>query len=191
MPTKTFQRLLARANNQFGYLTPADASDVGVGPGTLRSLAARGQVAHVAWGLYRMPDVPYGPLDSYMEAALRVGGDAVLSHESALELYDVCDISPTRLHLTVPTSYRTKRTLPSTYELHFADLKPDQTTHLDGIPIVTLKKAIWGAIENLAGEYLISQAIASGAEAGLLPAVDEKELSSYKLLCFGGALARA
>ena len=189
MPTKTFQTLLARAHTQFGYLTPSDASDVGVQQGTLRSMAARGQVEHIARGLYRMPDVPSGPRDPYMEAALLVGGGAVLSHESALEIYEICDINPSQVHLTVPAAYRTKRALPGFYKLHHEDLTDDRKVVLDGLPSVTLKQAVWGAIDILAGEHLISQAIDNAARKGLISENDQQQLDSYRLLRFAGALS--
>jgi predicted transcriptional regulator of viral defense system len=191
MPTKTFQTLLARAHSQFGYLTPSDATAVGVQQSTLRSMASRGQVEHIARGIYRMPDVPSGPLDPYMETALRVGDDAVLSHETALELYAICDVNPPQVHLTVPSSYRTKRILPGYYELHYEDLADDQLSTFDGLPIVTINQAIWGAIDNLAGEHLITQAIQNASSKGLLTDLEEQQLSGYKLLRFGGVLADA
>lgn len=43
---------------QYGYVTAADARTLGIPMVELGKLAARGQIHHVAYGLYRFDDLP-------------------------------------------------------------------------------------------------------------------------------------
>jgi predicted transcriptional regulator of viral defense system len=60
----------------------------------------------IARGLYRFRDYPAQPGDEIVAAWLRQAPDAVVSHESALEVLDLADTIADRVHLTVPRSRR-------------------------------------------------------------------------------------
>jgi predicted transcriptional regulator of viral defense system len=168
MPGRTFTTLLDQAQEQYGYLTPDDARKLGVDPTQLRIMAARGTLEHLGHGLYRMREVPPTQLDPYMEAVLWTGRRGVLSHETALDLYDLCDVNPAAIHLTVPKGFRTRKQLPPTYRLHHDDLPPENERWHEGIPIVTPERAILGGIEQALGWQLIDQAIRNARERGLI-----------------------
>ena len=53
-------------------------------------------------GLYRMPAVPVTSLDAYVEAVLCSGHQGVLSHEIALDLYELCDVNPVAIVTRLP-----------------------------------------------------------------------------------------
>jgi predicted transcriptional regulator of viral defense system len=108
----------------------------------LGDLKARGQATHVAAGLYRLNAVPATRYDQYMEAVLWHRGLGVLSHETALDLYDVCDINPAKIHVTLPKRPRLTRTPPALYRMYRENLDPRDVTRLEGLPIVTLEKTI-------------------------------------------------
>jgi hypothetical protein len=44
----------------------------------------------------------------------------VISHDSALDLWDLCDVNPTKIHATVPKTSRVRR--PPAYAVHVRDL---------------------------------------------------------------------
>jgi predicted transcriptional regulator of viral defense system len=168
MPGRTFVELLERAQEQYGYLTPEDARQLGVDPAQLRLMAARGTLAHLGHGLYRMPTVPVTELDPYMEAVLWTGHRGVLSHETALDLYGLCDVNPAAIHLTVPVDFRTRKPVPQTYRVH-RELRDSQDVRsFEGIPIVTPERAIVGGIEQALGWQLIEQAIETARARGLV-----------------------
>src|SRR5580704_831275 len=136
MPGRSFTTLLDHAQRQYGYLTPEDARKLGVDPTQLRLMAARHTLEHLGHGLYRMPMVPVTQLDAYMEAILWTGRRGVLSHETALDLYELCDVNPSAIHLAVPSGFRTRKTVPEIYRLHRFDLDPGEVGSHEGIPIV-------------------------------------------------------
>ncbi len=169
MPGRVYTQLFELANEQFGYVTPDDARAVGIDPLRLQDLARRRLAQRVAHGVYRIPLVPPTPLDQYMEATLWPQGvQGVLSHETALDLHELCDVNPAKIHLTVPEHYRVRRDVPKLYVLHHRDLDDADSTLYEGIPIVTPYRAILDGIEAHLGPRLLDQAIETTMRRGLL-----------------------
>jgi predicted transcriptional regulator of viral defense system len=182
MPGRTFTTLLNHAQQQYGYLTPDDARELKVDPTQLRLMAARHTLEHVGRGLYRMPMVPATQLDAYMEATLWTGRRGVLSHDTALDLHELCDVNPSAIHLTVPAGFRTRKAVPEIYRLHRFDLNPGEIGWHEGIPIVTAEQAILGGIEQALGWQLIDQAIETARARGLIARLTAKRLAAMRHL---------
>lgn len=170
MPGRVYTQLLEVANDRFGYVTPEDARAVGVNPDRLPELAHRGLAEHIAQGVYRIPLVPPTGLDQYMEATLwPQGARGILCHDTALDLHELCDVNPAKIHLTVPGGeYRVRRDVPPRYVLHRRDLAAEDVTLHEGIPIVTAYRAILDGFEAGLGLRLLEQAIDTAAGRGLL-----------------------
>jgi len=100
-----------------------------------------------------------------LEAVARVTGT---SPRPALDLHDLCDINPAHVHVTVPASYRLRRDMPAMYRHHRRDLVPGDITRHEGIPIVSVKRAILDGIESGVGGYLIDQAVETARRRGLV-----------------------
>jgi predicted transcriptional regulator of viral defense system len=177
MPGRNYTSLFDRAAGQYGYLTPSDARQVGVDPNRLPKLAERGTIQQIAYGLYRMPAVPPTSLDQYMEATLWPRGGGVLSHDTALDIYDLCDVNPARIHVTVPSGMRITRAVPRPYVLHHRDLPAGDVTRHEGIAIITPLRAIRDGIERHLGEHLIEQAVRTARERGLITEVEQGDLA--------------
>jgi predicted transcriptional regulator of viral defense system len=182
MPGKTFMALLECAHQQYGYLTPDDARKLGIDPTQLRLMAARHTLEHLGYGLYRMPMVPVTSLDAYMEAVLWTGRRGMLSHETALDLYELCDVNPSAIHITVPSGFRTRKAVPEIYRLHRFDLDPSEVGWHEGIPIVNAERAILGGIEQALGWQLIDQAIGTARARGLITRQASERLSAMRHL---------
>ncbi len=168
MPGRVYLTLMDVANGQYGYVSVDDARAVGINPAQLRLMHHRGLLERRGVGLYRFPIVPATELDHYMEGTLWPRTTAVLSHETALDLHDVCDVNPAQIHLTVPMHYRLRRDLPVMYQLHPRTLGPDDITTHEGIPIVTVHRAILDGIEGALGFHLIAQAVETATRRGML-----------------------
>jgi predicted transcriptional regulator of viral defense system len=182
MPGRTFTVLLNHAQQQYGYLTPDDARELEINPTQLRLMAARHTLEHVGHGLYRMPMVPVTQLDAYMKAVLWTGWRGVLSHETALELHELCDVNPSAIHLTVPRGFRTRKSVPEIYRLHRFDLDSAKVGWHQGISIVTPERAILGGIEQALGWQLIDQAIETARARGLITRPAAKRLTDMRHL---------
>lgn len=168
MPGRAFLELLDHAHQQYGYITPDDARQLDLDPTILRVMAARDLIEHVDRGIYRMPAVPVTELDEYMAAVLWTGRRGVLSHETALDLYELCDVNPTAIHLTVPTGWRTRKARPATYRIHREQLGEQDLAWHEGIPIVAPERAIRGAVADGLAPGLAEQAIRTAVDRGLI-----------------------
>lgn len=172
--------LLDVANGQYGYVTADDARALGIDPAQLRLMHHRGVLDRLSRGLYRFPIVPTTSLDQYREATLWPRTPTVLSHETALDLHDVCDVNPAWIHLTVPPGYRLRRDLPAVYELHLRALDASDVTLHEGIPVVTVRRAILDGMDAGLGGQLIDQAIATAERRGLLGRDDLDEIAALR-----------
>lgn len=177
MPTTRFIDLAEVAADQFGLVTLQDARQVGYEPKTLVKLAERGQLERVSRGVYRVPFVPGGEMQAYMAAALWPQGvRGVLTYETALDLWDVSDVNPAKIHITVPRTHRPQRDIPQTYALHREDLDPTEVTAIEGVPVARLARAIRQCADMRVGRDLLEQAVRHGRGRGLLSAREHEQL---------------
>ncbi len=100
----------------------------------------------------------------------------MLSNETALGLYELSDVNPAKIHITVPRAHRPQRKTPALYVVHRADLRDDEITAHEGIPIVTPVRAILDAHAAGLGPALIDQAIADGQRRGVLTRAQAEQL---------------
>lgn len=168
MPGFRYNQLAERATHQHGYVTGMDAHELGMSVGTLNAMARRGQLDRVGHGIYRLPLIAPGRLDQYMLATLWPGGRGVIAGESALDLYGVSDVNPAKVHVAVPMSYRTHRAVPALYVLHREDIDTADRTTLEGVPVVSMAKAIRQAHGQHLRRSLIQQAIDDAEREGWL-----------------------
>lgn len=159
------------AEEQNGYVTTPQAAGVKVRKGTLAKMAERGVLERVSWGVYRLRHFPSSPLDQYVEASLwPLSTRGVVSHESALGIYGLSDVSPTRIHLTVPKRFRIRRRLPAGLVVHRADLGPADSQMHEGVPVTTPERTIRDCHAAHLGPALVRQAIRDGRRTGHLRA---------------------
>lgn len=166
MAAKVKYREIVRelALDRYGYVTTKDAVIAGVPAIELPKLAARGGLQNVAYGLYRVPDVPVTALDQFAEALLRAGDGAYLHGESVLALLGLADVNPRRIKVAIPRRARSK--LPSFIELtRVAGGLP--TTLYEALPAQPIADAILECRGRIETERLLEAARQARAE-GLL-----------------------
>ena len=178
MREQALRPLLTLALDQRGFVTPENAVGLGVDPAQLRVLAHRGQLERRGRGVYRFPEVPVGEHDEYLEAVLLIGHGAVVSHESALALLDLCDVNPRRVHVTVPAGERVRRQVDRPVEVHHAPLAENEVTRADGIPVVTAPVGDPHRLAAGTDSQLLAQALASGRRQGYLTTDEVAALQS-------------
>jgi len=175
MPGQIYNRIAGLAADNYGYVTTDEAEAADINPHRLLELAHRGQLERRGTGLYRVPLIPPTELDPYREATLWPrGAEAVISHDTALDVYGLGDANPAKIHITVPLAHRPRRQLPAQYRLHREDLREEEVTLYEGIPIVTATKAIRQA--RRLGPALLRQAIEDGERRGLVSRAEAEKL---------------
>lgn len=98
--------LFETASAQAGYFTAAQALRHGLSSVLLTHHTKTGRFLRITRGLYRLRDYPSSPDEEIVAAWLRQAPDAVVSHESALELLGLSDVIADGVHLTVPRERR-------------------------------------------------------------------------------------
>jgi predicted transcriptional regulator of viral defense system len=137
---------------------------------TLRYHArAGGRYERVRQGLYRLRHFPSSPHEHVMAAwlPLRDTG-AVVSHESALELYELSDVIPDSIHLSLPRSERGQRRRAGV-QLHTLNRPPEkaEVRSVEGLPVTAPERTIVDVLEAGAQPEQVEMAINQALERGL------------------------
>jgi predicted transcriptional regulator of viral defense system len=169
------------AESQAGYFTAAQARAAGLHQVRLVQLEQSEDIERVSRGVYRLVRFPASALGQYMEASLwpqvrRPEMRGTISHESALALYSLSDVSPSKVHITLPPTLRIRRALPGHLVIHYADLDPRDVQVVEGIPVTTAERAIRDVHAANLGPALVRQAIEDGRRTGYLSADQAKQL---------------
>lgn len=140
-PTKqALRELQAVAATQGGYFTAKQAAGAGYGYPHLAYHLEAGNFERAGRGLYRLPFIPLSNHDELIRLALwsRDRADnpqATVSHRTALGLYELGDLLPGAIDLTVPPTYRKRP--PRGVVLHHAVLAAQDTREHDGFRATT------------------------------------------------------
>lgn len=174
------EHLFEIASEQGGYFTAVQARRCGVSKALLGHHAKEGgRFIRVSRGLYRFRQYPSSPRENVLAAWLAAGRDeAVVSHESALELLGLSDVVPETVHLTVPRSKRYRPASPGV-RVHTTtrELIPSDVVVRDGIRVTSPVRSIVDAAEaGTAPE----QVVAAAREA-----IDRGMVTKRRLLAAG------
>lgn len=157
-------KLYRIAEQQSGYFTAAQAAQAGFGGNLLVYHTKRGQFRRVARGVYRLAQFPSSPFEDLFVAWLRAGPNSVVSHESALALYDLSDVVPREIHLTVPRSASQRR---KGIRQHTNLLRPADITLREGLPVTTVPRTIADVALAGVAEEQVRLAIREALDRGL------------------------
>jgi predicted transcriptional regulator of viral defense system len=169
------------AENQSGYFTAAQARTAGLHPVRLIQLERNDDIERLSRGVYRLARYPVSPYGQYMEASLwpqvrRPEVRGTVSHESALALYGLSDVSPSKVHITLSPELRIRRAPPAQLVIHYAHLDPKDVQIVEGIPVTTAERAIRDVHAAHLGPALVRQAIEDGRRTGHLSSDQTKQL---------------
>jgi predicted transcriptional regulator of viral defense system len=137
---------------------------------TLRHHArAGGRYERVRRSLYRLRHFPSSPHEHVMAAwlPLRDTG-AVVSHESALELYELSDVIPDSIHLSLSRTERGQRRRAGV-QLHTLNRPPEkaEVRSVEGLPVTAPERTIVDVLEAGAQPEQVAMAINQALERGL------------------------
>lgn len=165
MQLDTYNKLYQIAEAQAGYFTTAQAAAVGVDRKRLARYAVADRLERVRRGVYRLVPFPRSPHEDLFVAWLETGSDSVISHDSALALYELSDALPAAIHVTIPSSTsRRHRGL----QMHTNQISAQEITHYDALPVTTVARTIADVtLAGLANE-LVEQAVQEAVSNGLV-----------------------
>lgn len=158
---------------QYGYVTSTDAHELSIPMVELGKLAARGQIRHVAYGLYRFDDLPPTRYDQFFEAVVRVGGDAHLTGDAVLALHNLALVNPRQVR--VGTTRRVRAELPEWIKVVNETVAPEDLTRYELIPSTTVAHAIRACRDTVMSDRLLT-AVGDARREGLVTATEERQL---------------
>jgi predicted transcriptional regulator of viral defense system len=167
-------RLFEIADRQQGYFTIGQARDCGYYDSNVKRYIHSGEWQKIGRGVYRLVRYPMPDRPDLVEWSLwsrnkqgKVQG--VWSHETALDLYEVCDIMPSKLHMTVPKNFRKSGPFPSSLKLYFDDLGEKDWIEHQGYRVTTLVRTLIDlASSHEMSDDLLEQAVHEGRRQGML-----------------------
>jgi len=95
--------------------------------------------------------------------------EGVYSHQTALSLYELSDLNPAKLQMTVPTDFRRNSDIPSILVLHYADLPESDVQSAQGFKFTRPLRTILDLIEaGTVERTFIRQAVRQAVDRGLI-----------------------
>jgi hypothetical protein len=158
------QRLAAE---QHGYFTAAQALELGYSYQAQKHHVDYGNWVRVDRALFRIPEWPVSPDDHLVRWTLWSGGQAVVSHATALSVHNLGDIDPAYVHLSVPKNFR--RTAPGLM-LHRPSPPIAHVEQRDGYRLTTPGRALAECAEIRIEQQWLDGAVEDALKRGLTTA---------------------
>ena len=169
-----YRRLYEAAEGQQGFFTTKQAKAAGFAENTHPYHVQAGNWIREHRGIYRLALFPATDHPDLAQWALwsrnrREETDGVYSHQTALSLWELSDLNPSKLHMTVPKRFRRNSKLPSILVLYYADLRPGDIETAQGYKFTKPLRTILDLIEeDSVSNSIVRQAIRQSFERGLV-----------------------
>ena len=123
------------AEQQAGYFTARQAAGAGFSGERLADYSKNGRFQRVAHGVYRLTQFPSSRFEDLFVAWLKCGPKSAISNESALALYDLSDVLPGQIHVTIPRTASHRR---KGIRLHTNLLPSTDVVKREGLPVTSV-----------------------------------------------------
>jgi predicted transcriptional regulator of viral defense system len=172
-------RLFEFADSQQGYFTTQQAIKSGYSRTNFHRYLISGEWIKEQRGIYRLA---HYPVTSHPELVLwslwsrNIQGEVqgTWSYETALDIYELSDVMPAKMHMTVPRKFRKWTKIPKNLVLHFSDVPKTEVIAQQGYLVTSPLRTIIDIVEEgKLSEDLILQAIQDALRKGL---ISHKEL---------------
>jgi len=168
------RRLFEFAEQQQGFFTAKQAKAAGFAENTHPYHVQAGNWIREYRGIYRLVLFPAADRPDLVLWALWSRNrneevEGVYSHQTALSLYELSDLNPAKLHMTVPTDFRRNSEIPGILVLHYADLPDGDVQTAQGFKFIRPLRTILDLIEaGTVEQRFIRQALRQAVDRGLI-----------------------
>ena len=168
------RRLFEFAERQQGFFTAKQARAAGFAENTHPYHVQAGNWIREHRGIYRLALFPAADRPDLVLWALWSRNrneevEGVYSHHTALSLYDLSDLNPAKLHMTVPTGFRRNSDIPGMLVLHYFDLPATDVQTAQGFKLTRPLRTILDLIEvGTVERNFIRQALRQAVDRGLI-----------------------
>lgn len=168
------RRLYESAQAQGGFFTTRQACAAGFKDNVHTYHVRAGNWVRERRGIYRLAQFPTIPRPDLMLWQLwshnRAGEpQGTFSHGTALTLYELSDVMPRRLDVTVPPGFQRMAAIPRVLQLHRAQLGDGDVETIDGVRVTTALRTLVDVIadDSLSRELQV-QAVHEAIRRGLI-----------------------
>ena len=175
-------KLFEIAESQHGYFTAKQAAAVGFLPTNSTYHVKAGSWIREGLGIYRLRNFPTSRESQMAFLALwskdrddKIQG--TYSHETALSIYELSDVNPSKIHMTVTIKFRKFSKMPKVLKLHYKDLAPSATQTVNGLKLTRPMQTLIDVFESATSMEFVEQAVQQAYRRGL---VLMKEITSPK-----------
>ena len=151
--TNSKEKLYKVAERQQGFFTASQAVECGYLWPNLGRFLKSGEWIREERGIYRLS---YYPPEERPELVIwslwsrgkKSGPQGVWSYETALDIYGITDVMPSKMHMTVPKGFRRSTKIPTMLHLHYEDLSEEETKCFRGYRVSTPIKSLLDVLES-------------------------------------------
>jgi predicted transcriptional regulator of viral defense system len=168
------RRIFETAEQQQGFFTTKQAKTAGFAENTHPYHVHAGNWIREHRGIYRLALFPAADRPDLVLWALWSRNrneeiEGVYSHQTALSLYDLSDLNPAKLSMTVPTDFRRNSEMPGILTLHYANLPEEDVQTAQGFKFTRPLRTILDLMEEGTVEKrFIIQALRQALNRGLI-----------------------
>jgi len=170
--TDKLQRLFELAAGQAGCFTAVQARELGYSARSLVHHVSAGHVDRLSRGFYRLVGVPASSHEDVVAAWLRFASrGGVVSHETALALYELAPSRSHEIHLTLPRERRPRTSqATATVRLHTTTvpLRREEVTSRFGVQVTAPARTVADVADLGADPSVVVEATSRALATGLL-----------------------
>jgi predicted transcriptional regulator of viral defense system len=173
--------LFTAAESQGGYFTAKQAEEAGFDRTNHAYHVRAGNWQREHRGIYRLTHYPVSEQSDLILWSLwsRDRNDVpqgAYSHQTALGIYELSDLMPAKLHMTVPRKFRKSSKIPAVLVLHFADLPSADIQDREGYRVTRPMRTILDLSDTRdIPDDLLAQAFHEARERGLITETEIRE----------------
>lgn len=167
-------QLFEIADRQQGYFTNAQAELCGFSRTNFHRYLSNGEWVKEGRGIYRLTQYPITNrpelvLWSLWSRNKSGAAQGVWSYETALDIYELSDVMPPKMHMTVPKKFRKRAATPKVLVLHFEDLAKEDIRFQQGYMVTSPLRTLIDIVEsNRLSDDLVSQALHDALHKGVV-----------------------
>ncbi len=160
----SYKKLYDIAENQAGYFSTRQAEANHCSKKNLYILKKGGKLKRIEWGIYRFTYFPSSPYEDLFLAILKTSGKSVLSHETALSVYELSDTLPGEINIIIPKTHSRRR---QNIKYHIQKITDDEITKYKGLPITTVERTIIDVLNSGGDIIQVNKAIIEALNRGM------------------------
>lgn len=174
-------KLFQIADRQQGFFITRQAEECGFSRSNFHLKIQSGEWIKEMRGVYRLAHYPVTERPELVLWILwscnRKGEpQGIWSHDTALDIYELSDVMPSKMHMSVPSNFRRRSDIPRVLSLHFIDIPQSDTETWQGYRVTKPLRTLIDVInEGKIAQDQIAQALKEALQRGL---ISRKEVDS-------------